>query len=200
MKKNMNKVLVIVLAVALLAMTIVAGTLAYLMMATESVTNTFTIGNVAIELVETKGTWNDTDKVWEIGKIIPGQTAAKDPKITVGATSENCWVFVKIEQTEAAKNYITFSPAADWEKVYTSGDGLTIVYALKDVAEAGENFPVFADNQVTFNEDVTKTEGTAKIILTGYAIQETGFEDDRAGAYGELQKVAEHQLPVISFS
>ena len=52
MKKKLTTVLAIVLVVALS----VAGTYAYLTSKTATITNTFTVGNVKIDLTETTGT------------------------------------------------------------------------------------------------------------------------------------------------
>ena len=68
-----KKILVACLCVALAVLTIAGTTLAYLTATTESVTNTFTVGNIDITLAETK-----TDF-----KMVPGSTIAKDPMVTV---------------------------------------------------------------------------------------------------------------------
>ena len=56
----------------------VAGTVAWLTDKTVTVENTFTVGNIAIELKETQRTY----------KMVPGQTIDKDPKVSVKAGSE----------------------------------------------------------------------------------------------------------------
>ena len=73
MKKKLTTVLAIVLVVALS----VAGTYAYLTAKTAQVVNTFTVGNVNIDLTE-----KTTDY-----KMVPGTTINKDPKVTVKADS-----------------------------------------------------------------------------------------------------------------
>ena len=65
----------------------VAGTLAWLTDKTESVTNTFTTSNINITLTETTGSNY---------QMIPGFTITKDPKVTVSAGSEDCYLFVKL--------------------------------------------------------------------------------------------------------
>ena len=82
MKKKITLLLSLVLAVAMG----IGGTLAWLTAKTEAVKNTFTVGNINITLTETTTNY----------KMVPGQTIAKDPKVTVKAGSEACWLFVKI--------------------------------------------------------------------------------------------------------
>ena len=75
MKKKLTTVLAIVLVVALS----VAGTYAYLTDKTATIKNTFTVGNVNIDLTEGTG---------EFYKMVPGTTIEKNPKVTVEADSE----------------------------------------------------------------------------------------------------------------
>ncbi|MBS6457766.1 MAG: hypothetical protein KH544_07255 [Firmicutes bacterium] len=55
--------------------------MAYLTSKTQVITNTFTVGNINIELTETKPENQQA-------KIIPGVDIVKDPKVTVKANSE----------------------------------------------------------------------------------------------------------------
>ncbi len=201
MKKNMNKVLVIVLAVALLAMTIVAGTLAYLMMATDPITNTFTLGNVNITLKETMGSEVSTG-VRNFGTILPGKQVAKDPVITVEAGSETCWVFVKVVQTAAAQKYVDCTLDASWVLVASKDEGRTAVYGRETAVSAGTPLKVlksegdgdYENGYVTFKTDFDKTEGEVNIIFTAYAIQQFNFADKNA-AYDQLQGTTAFDLP-----
>ena len=103
MKKSnfrMNgKALALILAVVLVVGGVVGGTLAWLTAESDTVTNTFTLGDIDIDLDETTGS-NYT--------MIPGNTIGKNPKVTVTAGSEDCWLFVKVEKTgEFLKKYST---------------------------------------------------------------------------------------------
>lgn len=92
-----KKIFALVLCVALLAVAIVGGTLAYFT-DTKAQTNTFTAGNVAIKLDEAvvesdangnlvaKG--NDRTTEAQTYKLYPGMTVAKDPTITVTGTED----------------------------------------------------------------------------------------------------------------
>nr|MDY5756504.1 hypothetical protein [Eubacteriales bacterium] len=87
-----KKGLALVLALTLLVVGVVAGTLAWLTAKSDVVTNTFTTSDINITLEETEG---GTNKEF---KMIPGWTIEKDPKVTVVAGSEDCYLFVKVEE------------------------------------------------------------------------------------------------------
>ena len=73
-----KKTIAVVLALVLVICCAVGGVLAWLTDTTDSITNTFTVGNVKIDLAESK----NLDL-----KMVPGQTIKKDPKVTVKANS-----------------------------------------------------------------------------------------------------------------
>ena len=81
--KARSKALLLVLCAVLLAAVSVLGTVAYLTSDTQTITNTFTVGTINIELTETKPESKQA-------KIIPGVDIEKDPKVTVKANSEAC--------------------------------------------------------------------------------------------------------------
>ena len=74
-----NKTVAILLALVLAIGCAVGGTLAWLISQTNPVVNTFTYGDINIDLKEdTKGPYT----------ITPGKAITKDPKVTVKANSE----------------------------------------------------------------------------------------------------------------
>lgn len=106
-------------AVLMAAMLIFGGamgaTVAWLTASTEQVVNTFTYGNVEIELNETKPSG-------QTAKMVPGDVIEKDPEVTVKAGSEPCYVFVKV--TPSA-NYETFFGAFSSEDMAAGWTPLT---------------------------------------------------------------------------
>lgn len=84
-----GRLFVLMLALVLVLGCAVGGTVAWLVAKTDPVVNTFTYGDINITLTETTG---------ENYKIIPGVDIGKDPKVTVKAGSEACWLFVKVEE------------------------------------------------------------------------------------------------------
>ena len=170
-----NKTVAILLALVLAIGCAVGGTLAWLISQTDSVVNTFTYGDININLAETTG----IDY-----KIIPGVNISKDPKVTVTAGSEACWLFVKVKE----ENWPTFTDANGTKKVsysiandWNALQGQTDVY-YREVAAANDKaqeFPVLKDNTVTVRDTLTKDEVNklknssklTQLTFTAYAVQ-----------------------------
>lgn len=189
--KTAKKVLLLVLCAALLVGASVAGTLAYLSKTTDTITNTFTVGNISLTLEETKPTGNSA-------KLIPGTTIEKDPKVTVGLNSEACWLFVKIEEEAPTdvtfSEYIQYAVADGW----TALEGQTGVYYREVGANAADQeFYVLkgdADHTsgvVSVPSAVDETDLNAlgedglKLNFTAYAIQKENI-DSAADAWSKL--------------
>ena len=97
----MKKIFAIALCVAMLAIVLVSGTMAYFT-DTHAQTNTFTMGKVDITLEEPTYTPDaNSGKL----KVFPGQSYAKDPTITVEEDSEDCYLIatVTIDQLNQLK-------------------------------------------------------------------------------------------------
>lgn len=168
-----TKTLVALLSLVLLLGCSLGGTLAWLADSTGPVTNTFTVGDIDITLVETT----------EDYKIVPGVNIAKDPKVTVKANSEACWLFVKVEEAhwpEATESdgtrKVSYAIADGWEEL----EGVTDVY-YRQVGASGnaQEFNVLADNTVTVSENLTKAEVNSittkpQLTFTAYAVQKEG--------------------------
>ena len=179
MKKKLTTVLAIVLVVALS----VAGTYAYLTAKTAQVVNTFTVGNVNIDLTE-----KTTDY-----KMIPGMTIEKDPMVTVKADSEDCWLFVKVVKSDNFDSFLNYDMDNGWTAL-PNVDG--VFYRPVEASDANQIFPVLANNTVTVKPDVTKDmmdaidNGTAAkptLTFTAYACQGAGF-DSADKAWAEVSK------------
>lgn len=109
MKKRKTIIAAIVLSLVL----VVGGALAYFT-DTDTETNTFTLGNVSIDLQEPNWVAADAED------IMPGDTVAKDPQITNDGAAD-AYVFLKI--TEPCYNNATifdFTPNAAWTAVGTA--------------------------------------------------------------------------------
>lgn len=96
--KNIKKILLCCLCVVAIVTGTILGTLAYLT-DTSTVENTFTVGNVDIEVDEEKVNPDGTPTEEEDDRVqgneyhmIPGQTYRKDPTMTVKAGSEESYV------------------------------------------------------------------------------------------------------------
>lgn len=193
MKKS--KVLALTLCAALLVATTVLGTMAYLT-SQASVTNTFTVGQVVITMdeakVETDGTpIAGADRVTaNVYHLIPGKSYTKDPTIHVDAKSEDCYLFVKVENGIAAYEAATVSGAytsiaeqvaANGWTALTSGGNVFYKEYDKDAQPVVRDYPVFAEFKVDGNANNVLGWDTiatnAKITVTGYAVQAEGFAD-----------------------
>ena len=173
-----TKTLVALLSLVLLLGCSLGGTLAWLADSTGPVTNTFTVGDIDITLVETT-----TDY-----KIVPGVNIAKDPKVTVKANSEACWLFVKIEESANWPDELTYTIATGWTKL----TGVTGVYYREvdaETAKNGDDWQVLAgdntypDGVVTVSDTLTKSElqelasNNPTLTFTAYAVQQEGVAD-----------------------
>ncbi len=188
MKKSLITMLV---ALVLVAAVGVGATLAFLTASTGPVTNTFTVGKVAISLDETGDgeVLTNGQKGMKYDNIIPGKTYAKAPVVTVDTTSENCYLFVKVENTTGVIEIV--------DSKLTQNDGWTalagnagVYYRVvkKTDSEDAHVFTLF--EKVKVDEEVTElTDLSGKAItINAYAIQDEGFETV-ADAWAEVNKI-----------
>ena len=181
--KKTKKILMLVLCAALLVGASVMGTVAYLT-DTDDATNTFTIGAVDIELKEYELADNGYSKTeTEVGelkdiKLIPGREIEKNPFITVGEDSEDCWLFVVVENGLGDAVTINWVEG-DWVNI----DG-TNVWQYKEAVEAGEKVDVFPS--ITCSESLTNAQfeeiESKNIVITAYAVQADGVRYEEAFA------------------
>ncbi len=85
------KILSLTLALVLLVGGVVSGTVAWLTGKTAEVVNVFTTSGIGVTLEETT--------TQEDYRMIPGWTIEKDPKAMVTSGSEDCYLFVKVQET-----------------------------------------------------------------------------------------------------
>lgn len=147
----------------------VAGTVAWLTAKTQTEVNTFTVGNIDIALEESTSDY----------KMVPGETIAKDPKVSVTDGSEDCWLFVKVEEGNKVADFIDYTIDPSWTKLE---DG--VYYREVAAADTAREFSVLKDDQVTVKKTVTKTmmDGITEqtkptLSFTAYAVQKAGITD-----------------------
>lgn len=166
-----KKGLAMVLALVLLAVCAVSGTLAWLTAKSDTVVNTFTTSDIKVKLEETTGTEY---------KMIPGYTIGKDPKATVLEGSEECYLFVKLDKSTNFDTYLEYVIADGWTKL--DGVAGTVYYRVVDgtTNQIGTAYSVLKDDQVTVKGSVTKAQmndldaaGAVKptLTITAYASQ-----------------------------
>lgn len=208
MKTKMKKALLLLCCALLLVSVSVGVTVAYLTSTSTEVENTFTIGNVIIDLDEAavkydaetnKYTAEDTRVTKNTYNILPGTKVYKDPTITVYKDSENCYVraIVTVTYPNATK---TFN--VDWLDATGSGwtrtdgtpeldaDGnytLELEYRYDTVVDKNSEGatklpPIFTTLTIPTdlnNADIAKL-ASFKIDVVGHAIQSGGFADAAA--------------------
>lgn len=210
-RKSMSrKAMVIVSLMMVLAMAAVGGTFAWLAASTTTVQNTFTVGDIDIDLYEhlrnEDGTLKTTDAdITRTGiddyKIIPGVDLNKDPTVVVKAGSEACWVFIKVDASNWPTNEkISYSiDTSVWKKL----DGVDGVWYLSqdallsdDDTDATHN--VLTGKKIYVNGSLTKSEVNAiqnsltnnsfDLKITAYAIQKATFDTPDA-AWTEIASI-----------
>lgn len=185
--RRMNKKTVaLVLAFTLLLGTAIGGVMAYLMDKTEPVVNTFTYGNIDIELNETEGGDNHEFK------MMPGITIDKDPIVTVKKGSEDNWLYVKLDKSENFDAFMTYKMAEGWTQLDGYDNIWYCAVNASDVKEDDAVYQVLKNDQVQVKTTVTKEMFDAlenenslpTLTITAYAVQ----RDDGQSALSTAEK------------
>ena len=202
-----TKTLVAMLALVLLIGCGIGGTLAYLTSKTDEVVNTFTVGNINIDLWEhkydpAKSELSNTEKVpttdgvkGNTYKIVPGVDLPKDPTVEVVAGSEACWLFVKVtENNWPTDGNITYMVNdSNWTPLTIKNEDNAdvpvngVYYKQVDAASAsaGAKYEVLKDNKITVKDALTKTEVEAigdgfSLSFKAAAVQQEGLTVEEA--------------------
>ena len=202
--KKTTKILSLVMAAVLLVGASVMGTLAYLT-STDEVTNTFSVGSVAIILDEAKA--NPDGSLVEGAarvdansyKLKPGHTYNKDPMVTVKAGSEESYIRIIVTVNEKADldaigiNTLEVFQGYDSTKwtlaSQNAGENDTMVYEFRynttvsTVGAADKALePLFT--KIVVPGDITNeqlaTIAGLEIKIVANAIQADGFADANA--------------------
>jgi hypothetical protein len=190
--RTKTKALVLALCAVLLFVTTVFVTMAFLT-SEDSVQNTFSVGKVEITLDEAKvdsygNEIANAERVKENEyKLIPSHTYVKDPTIHVDSNSEDCYLFVRIQNDLGSDGVINGIANNGWVLVegtqdvycyYGVTDGET--NSTKQIVKPGEDKKVFdtftLGEKANPNNYDTATKN-AKIIVTAYAIQADGLSE-----------------------
>lgn len=196
----MKKTTVAIIVFGLVLCFTVGGALAWLIDETPSVTNTFTYGDINIDLSET------TSSPY---KMVPGKALPKNPMVTVKANSEKCWLFVRVEASDNLSQFVEYQINTG-ENDWTALEGVSgVYYRTVEASTADQTFSVLAggtytssdpsetlswsENQVLVKPEVEKEELNAltegaypTLTFTAYAVQYEGFEDNPAAAWAQI--------------
>lgn len=206
--KTRSKALLLTLCAVLLVAASVLGTMAYLT-SSDAVTNTFTVGSVAIKLDEAQANPDGTlvpnvDRVKANSyKLLPGHTYNKDPMVTVLRGSEPSYVKMTVTFSKANELDAIFAPGgADLTSIFggyndanwiykdntknAAADTRTYEFWYKEAVGAPDGdvaldalFDSITVPGTITGEQLKTIEGMA-ITVNAYAIQADGFAD--AGA------------------
>lgn len=183
-----KKILSLCLVLALGATAIIGGTLAYFT-DTDDAVNTFTTGNVEIDLTEAvvkadvdgnlidSGARQDIGKSedsYDYGKLYPGQTVFKDPTIE-NTGSEDAYIAAVITVTDGE---------GDLQNIL--GTGYENLLGIQTMISGGlvqenaqmtgsfENLPIYGDDTYHIYQTADKENGTYKFYIWVEDVQSTG--------------------------
>lgn len=203
-RNNSTKIIPLLLALALLVCCGIGGTVAWLMDSTEAVTNTFTIGDINLTLVESpynaanNSYGNPVQSTRENPltnsyPLIPGNSYKKDPKVTVLANSEDCYLFVRMEKIGNPDNYLDFTFNDDGWYTYNGEEGVYYREVSKSASDQSWDLLKKIDGDFTIKvSDKIVKAGTAsgdyidmpannpEIKFTAYAVQKANLSLEKA--------------------
>ena len=172
-----KKPLILTLALVMTISGAVSGSLAWLTAETAPIKNVFTVGDIRIDLEEDNvddGSDKENSYEMSLNGVID-----KNPVVTVYAGSKDCWLYVKIDESDNFDTFLRYSMANGW----TALEGVEGVYYRKvDESEKDQQFHVLLDDKVYVKDTVTKEmlDELAKsgeyptMIITAYAVQRDG--------------------------
>ncbi|MBR4411287.1 MAG: SipW-dependent-type signal peptide-containing protein [Firmicutes bacterium] len=169
-----KKILTLCMVVALVATAAIGGTLAYFT-DTDDATNTFTVGNVQIDLTEPK--WEEAGSK-DAPEVYPGEALAKDPTVT--NTGKNpCFVRISVTGWDSLApaglityrtDYVANALGTDWV-LHTDG-----YYYYTKVLAAGETTDALFDQIVIPTNLTNGYDGSYSLVVTAEAVQAQGAQ------------------------
>lgn len=200
---NVKKVAATTAALSLTAAVAVGGTLAWLTANSDTVTNTFTIGEVGIQLFEKDYTtggdaWLDASKGPQSQEftLIPGQNVNKEVKAKVTEGSEKSIAYLKVSESE---NFDTYFPQMTLENGWTAlGAGYEdYYYQVVDTNKIGKDLEILKTltpdaNELT-NENANDIKTNLNLSFQVAAVQYDNLtgSDDAAKAVDGFSKLPE---------
>ena len=199
--KNFKKSIALLVAVSMIVGCVIGGAVAWLVDQTNEVVNTFTYGDINIELAETTG---------HSYRILPGNNISKDPYVVVKNGSEDCWLFVKIEEenwptfkeTDNDILKVRYEVATGWTQLedvpgvyYRKVDATTKDTNKMYVLAGDDTYPngVIVVSENLTKEDLKSLKGSnggtlpqPTLTFTAYAVQRDSNITTAADAWGKV--------------
>lgn len=189
-KRRVNaKVLAMLFAVTLIVGGAISGSVAWLTAETGGVSSVFVVGNVNVSLGnDAIATYNLNEEGTTV-RMIPGWTVTiNDPPVTIGANSEDCYLFVKIDEdigdlppgTEF-KDYLDYQVDNGWiAGLGADGIPVGVYYRKVERLNIEQEFVIVQNHEVRVSENITKGMMDAlsqsgavlpKLTFSAYAVQ-----------------------------
>lgn len=172
-----RKIVLLALAVCMVAILAVGGTLAYFT-ADDSATNTFTVGNVKIDLTEPN--WDEQGSK-DAPEVYPTEPLAKDPTVTntganpcfvrISVTGWDCLIKAGLSENEITyrTDYVNGKLGENWV-LHTDG-----FFYYSKVLAVGETTDALFD-QIVVPADLKNGDAETEfdIVVNAYAVQAQG--------------------------
>ena len=146
---NKKKSIILIFSCILLLTVIVSGTIAWLKSESNSLVSKFSYGNIKIFITEE----DVNDENVKNFEIIPGAKIKKNTTVTVEENSEDCWLFIEIEQSDNFNNFMNYSIEDGWKKLEEYEN---IYYREVDKKNEKQIYTVFKDDIINVNSDITR--------------------------------------------
>lgn len=207
--KSKRKALTLAVCAVLLVVTTALGTLAYLT-DSESVTNTFTVGQVGLTLDEAivdengKATNDRTNETvnGNAYHLLPGLTYDKDPTVTVDAKSEDCYVrmMATITYNEEADAVFTKYPVGQWLNIDFTDDGVWKTNGIPTTTKADGK--ISRTYEFRYKEVVEQSETATKLapLFTTITVPGGVTNEEIATLQGMVISVEAHAIQAAGFN
>lgn len=172
-KLNKTKIsILLIIIIVVLLFPIIGETVAWLTKESNLLINKFTYGNIKISISESNISNDTNDSNYT---IMPGLSIVKDTVVMVDKNSEDCFVFVKIEQTDNFDDFMFYSMEDNWKQL----QGMDNIYYIEvDKNNKQQKFNVIKDNVINVRADLKKEsfdlltdDNYPSISVSAYAIQ-----------------------------
>ena len=185
-----KKTLALLTATIMLFGVVVGGTLAWLTAKANPVVNTFTIGDVAIDLYEMDGNYKVYENEYQ---LVPGQKYTKNPTVKVlDSTNVDCYLFVEFTEGEKNNLYLNYESNLNTAEGWTQGNGTEIPknvwYRTVKTTDSVKSWQLIKNDEISINGN-TVTESSmedavanTKLEYKAYAVQFDNLTVEQAWA------------------
>lgn len=180
-KLNKPKFIILLILVIVVLFPVISETVAWLTKETNLLINKFTYGNIKISISEGNINDDDSNNDTKNYMITPGGSIVKDTIVVVNENSEDCWLFIKIKETDNFDDYMIYSLEDGWKELENNTD---IYYREVNKSDKNQTFNIIKDNVINVKSELTKesfdllTEDTyPSISISAYAVQRNSAID-----------------------